>query len=243
MRKSYAIYRKEIKGNFSLFVIPVALMAVAILTNYFYLDIMHSTKQNPQMLFMVRRMASRASYMLMPLLFLYSLLLEEKRGTIYQLHLLPVRRRTILWYKILSAMTFVFIWALLTSINESMHIKTRDLVEPYVTLWSITRYPGLWIRSFFSSLSSNIGYLSLIVLAWGAAYTVSRYRQIAGVAAFLLGGVCVIRFSGYVFKNLSPFFTSHNILSARDMPLASSVIVCLGLLYAGLLLYEKYSEI
>lgn len=60
------------------------------------------------MLDVIRFMASSASYLLMPLFFLYALSLEEKRGTIYQLHLLPVRRRNILWYKFLSAMILCF---------------------------------------------------------------------------------------------------------------------------------------
>ena len=244
MRKSYALYRKEIKGNFSLFVIPVALMVVAILSKYLYLDILYSTKQIPKMLDMIRVMASTSSYMLIPLLFVYALSLEEKHGTIYQLHLLPVRRRTILWYKFLSAMVFVFIWALLGTINGNMSVI---VVGPYVTLTSITRYPGLWVRPFFSALALNIGYISLIALAWGAAFTVRRYRQFTGVATFLLGGVCVLQFTEYVSRTLTPFLISHKILTGRyavrDVPLTMTFIFCLGLLYIGLLLYEKYSEL
>lgn len=247
MRKSYALYRKEIKGNFSLFVIPVALMTVAILSKYLYLDILYSTKQIPRMLDVIRIMAPSASRMLMPLFFLYALSLEEKRGTIYQLHMLPVRRRTILWYKLLSAMTFVFVWTLLSSINSNMYVKTRDVVEPYVTLNHITRYPVWWVINFFSSLSMNIGYVSLIVLAWGAAYTIKRYRQFTGFAAFLLGWVCVLQFSGFAYRTLTPFLISHNIFSGRYavryVPTTLTLIFCLGLLYAGLLLYERYSEL
>ncbi len=128
-----------------------------------------------------------------------------------------------------------------------MNIKTRDVVEPYVILTSITRYPGLWVRPFLSALSINVGYISLIVLAWGAAYTIKRYRQITGVAAFWLGGVSVLQFNENVSRTLTPFLISHNILSGRYairyVPSIMALIFCLGLLYVGLRLYEKFSEL
>ena len=62
MRTAIAIYRKEMNGNFRLFIIPVVFMASGIVLHYLYLDLYYSTKQIPVLLDTLRMMTSRCEY-------------------------------------------------------------------------------------------------------------------------------------------------------------------------------------
>ena len=52
MKRAFALYRKEMKGNFRLFIIPVVLMFISIVLKYIYYEIFAVSKTNPFIYFL-----------------------------------------------------------------------------------------------------------------------------------------------------------------------------------------------
>ncbi|MBN1292103.1 MAG: hypothetical protein JXB48_09720 [Candidatus Latescibacteria bacterium] len=247
MRTAFVFYRKEMKGNFPLFFIPVVLIASAIVFHYLYLDIYYSTKQIPKMFDALRMMTSRVSLYLMPVLLLYALSLESKHSTIYQLHMLPTGKYRSLLYKLLAAMSYVVVWAFLYSIHSRIFVTTKGLSVPKVTLMIVPENTALYIRDFAFSLLSNIRYVSMIVLAWGAAHVVPKYHQLIGLGVFILSVEIYNHLMEFIYRLLLPVISAFNMESGRNgvryVQISVSMMTCMVLVFIGLYLYERYSEV
>ena len=185
----------------------------------------------------------------MPLFFVYVLSLEEKHGTNYQIYCLPTGRHTTILYKFWAAVSYSALWAPLSVFYYNMHINVPKFVvhEPSITLFRAPKYPGYFYRFYLGYLSDTIGFLSIIVFAVGVSYVMSRFRQITGLITFFVAWIVVHLLYDLFFLKINLFLLHNPIISRNfvvsDLPLIMSYLLYFLIIYSGLILYHKFSEI
>ena len=230
------MYWKEVKNMSRGLLIILALHIVAVLVSTFSI-FKFTSPLSPFEMFIIR--LPEISFYLFPALLVHSLYIEERSGTLYQGHSLPVERRKILRVKFL-----VVLGAMAVFIPVGMKFSRicRFVFEHFLTYSMAVSgkgSPRVVISGIHAVLSYPFISLCLVCAFWGVMHAVKMNRLVLGLAIVVAGiGMHKLR-----LKILEDFYQRFSL----DMFLFSDIILTLvvGALFSciGFYLYEKYADV
>ncbi len=169
------------------------------------------------------------SFFFYPALLVYSLYIEERTGTIYQMHSLPIKRK-LLRIKFLVVLCAVVLIICVISVINFIRFTMNIIHNPVVVRHAI-------LLLFYTTFIN----LCLVCAAWGIMQLVKKNRFVVGLTVGLVGYGLFVWLAGGVRKFVvtigDPFV--FDTIAYNVFTLIMGGIFCL----IGLFFYERYSEI
>lgn len=223
MNNYLTLVRKEIKNMYRELLIVLVLQV-----GYLFYGFMRFSGQglraSPVERFIIELF--NISFYLFPVLLVYSLYLEERTGTLYQAHSLPVRRvlLRIKFFVVLGAFVFA-----------SMIVTVTSLIVSSILRHSAS--PDVVINGLIGMLRFPFISLCLVCAAWGFMQLVRQNRLVVGFAVGVVG-------FGLYFLLIDAFMAYHTVFRFGILNHAIYTFI-MGEVFAciGFYVYEKYSEI
>ncbi len=228
MKQYLTLFRKEIKNMYRELLLVLMLQIVNMLV---ILNIGSPVFRFSQLETFINKIFD-ISFFFYPALLVYSLYLEERTGTIYQMHSFPIKRvllgikllvvfcATVLIFCVISVI--VFLGFTMNIIHGGNPVLARQVIL------------GLYYTTFIS--------LCLVCTAWGVMQLVRQNRLVVGLATGIVGYgfyiwlTSVVKKFGVSYIDSSGFYTlPYNVV----FTFITGGIFCL----IGFFFYERYSEI
>ena len=223
MKMYLTLFRKEIKNMYRELLL-VLILQIGYLIYGFLRFSGQGLRASPVERFIIELF--NTSFFLFPALLVYSLYIEERTGTLYQAHSLPVRRLLlrIKFFIVLSAFGIaVLVVSVISLIASSILSRSASPDVVASGLIDLLRFP------FIS--------LCLVCTAWGFMQLQMRNRLVTGLAVGIAG-------FGLYFMLIDTFMAYHNLFQFGILNHAIYTLI-MGAVFAciGFFVYERYSEI
>ena len=226
MKKYSALFRKEIKNMYRELLIVLAFQ-IGYMAYMLVISNDSGSVFRPSPLENFITDFFTISFFFYPALLVYSLYLEERTGTIYQMHSLPIKRvlLRIKFLVVLCTMVLIIcVISIIVFLGYTMNIiHGTPAVSRHVIL-------GLYNTTFIS--------LCLVCTAWGFMQLVRKNRLVVGLATGIVGFGVYIWLRVFI-KAYIDWFAFDSLIYHVKYTLVMGAIFSL----IGFFVYEKFAEV